>query len=100
MEQKGDLRRKTRSVVNAPLELGWTDRQGNEQLVRATVVDVSEHGIRVLMPEKLALQTYVTLRADKLGLHGRASVRNCLKQGNKYVTGLEFSGGLKWKPRE
>jgi len=24
-------------------------------------------------------------------------VRTCLKKGTKYVVGLEFSGGLKWK---
>jgi hypothetical protein len=99
MEQKGELRRKARSAVNAPVEIGWTDRQGNEQLVRATVVNISEDGIRVLLPEKLTPHTYVILRAGRLGLHGRASVRNCLKQGTKYVAGLEFSGGLKWKPQ-
>jgi hypothetical protein len=35
-----------------------------------------------------------------LGVHGRASVRSCTRKGTKYVVGLEFSAGLKWKPPE
>ena len=63
------------------------------------VVDVSEAGIRVEVPEPLDKQTYLTLQAASLGLHGSASVRTCARKGTKYVAGLEFSAGLKWKPK-
>jgi hypothetical protein len=32
-------------------------------------------------------------------LHGSASVKSCVRKGMKYLVGLEFSAGLKWKPK-
>jgi hypothetical protein len=55
--------------------------------------------MRVKVPESLAEHTLVTLRSDRLALHGRASVRNCVRQDVKYLVGLEFIGGLNWKGR-
>ena len=51
------------------------------------------------MGEPLEKQTYVTLQSPGLGLHGTASVRTCARKGMKYIVGLEFSAGLKWKPK-
>jgi len=98
VEQKGDLRRHRRTPLAAPVQLSWTDRDGNQKFAYAKILDVSESGMRVEAREPLAKQAYVALRADQAGLQGSASVRTCVKQGTKYVVGLEFSGGLKWKP--
>ena len=38
------------------------------------------------------------LDSDGLALHGTATVRNCTGKGFKFQVGLEFSGGMKWKP--
>jgi hypothetical protein len=99
-DNKGDLRRHDRTVVTAPVELNWTDARGMEKYITGQIIDVSESGMRIQTREALAKQTYVTLRADQIGLHGRASVRTCSKQGTKHVVGLEFAGGMKWKPKE
>ena len=56
--------------------------------------------MRVEMREPLAKQAYVAFRADQIALQGSASVRSCVKRDAKHVIGLEFSGGLKWKPKE
>jgi len=80
--------------------LNWTDARGTEKFITGQIIDISESGMRIQTRESLARQTYVTLRADQIGLHGRASVRTCVKQGTKHVVGLEFAGGLKWKPKE
>ena len=98
-DNKGDLRRHNRTSVTAPVALNWTDGRGAEKFITAQIIDVSESGMRIQTREALTRQTYVTLRADQIGLHGRASVRTCAKQGTKYVVGLEFAGGLKWKPK-
>ena len=98
--EKGDLRRHPRSVVAAPVQLSWTDGNGHERLVTARVVDISENGMRVESPEALVPGVYVNFRAERLHLLGSASVRSCKKQGTKYLAGLEFSGGLKWKPKQ
>lgn len=97
---KGNLRRHLRSEFNSPVQLSWTDRNGNEQRVSARIVDISETGVRVESPEPLVPGVYVSFRAERLRLQGSASVRVCKKQGTKYLAGLEFSGGLKWKPQE
>ena len=100
MDNKGDLRRQARRPITAPIQLSWTDIQGTEKFITARIVDISESGMRVQMREPLAKQTYVALRADQIGLQRRASVRTCVKQGTNHVVGLEFSGGLKWKPKK
>jgi len=66
---------------------------------RGRLVDISEAGMRVEVPEPLEKLTYLTVRADGLGIHGTASVRSCTRKGLKYVVGLEFSAGLQYKPK-
>jgi len=96
---EGELRRHTRSTKSAPVHVVWKDRQGVDNVIRGTIIDVSESGIRIELAEPLDKQTYVTLQSTSLGLHGSASVRSCTRKGVKYVVGLELSGGLKWKPK-
>jgi hypothetical protein len=98
MPHKGDLRRHERVLQGAPVQVSWKDPLGNEKFANAEILDVSEAGIRVKVPESLAEHTLVTLRSERLALHGRASVRSCDRQGAKYLVGLEFIGGLSWKP--
>ncbi len=100
MSHKGELRRHARADKSAPLQLIWKDRQGLDRFINGSILDVSESGIRVELREPLEKQTYVTLQAASLGLHGSASVRTCTRKGMKYIVGLEFSGGLKWKPKD
>jgi len=81
------------------VQLVWKDRQDIDRFMKGRILDVSESGIRVELPDPLDRQTYVTLQAASLGLHGSASVRSCVRKGMKYIVGLELSGGLKWKPK-
>jgi hypothetical protein len=99
MSQEGDLRRHARSTRSAPIQLVWKNRQGLDGFLNGRIIDVSESGIRVEVSDPLEKQTYVTLQAASLGLHGSASVRTCTRKGMKYLVGLEFSAGLKWKPK-
>jgi hypothetical protein len=96
---KGNMRRHDRSDVRSLVQLMWKDRYGNEKFTNAYTLDVSESGMRLEVPEQMPERSYVTMRADKLGLHGTASVRSCSRKGTKYVVGLEFSAGLKFKPK-
>jgi hypothetical protein len=75
----------------------WTDRQGHERFATARAIDICESGIRMQVPEALPERSFVRLRADKIGLAGTASVRSCIKKGTKFLVGLEFSGGMRWK---
>ena len=97
MSSKG-TRRHERSEISGLVQLSWKDRAGADKFSTARVLNISEVGMRIELPEPLPEQSYVTLRADKLKLIGRASVRTCQRKGSRYWIGLEFSGDMKWKP--
>jgi hypothetical protein len=99
MAQKGDIRRHSRTARTDPVQLNWKDRNGNPQMGRGRLVDISEAGMRIEVTEPLEKQTYVTVRAEALGIHGTASVKSCTRKGLKHLVGLEFSAGLQWKPK-
>lgn len=97
---RGNLRRSDRVTVESPVQVLWTDSSGTDKSVNGRTVDISEQGIRIRTPEPLVRGTYVTFLAAKVPLQGRASVRSCRQQGLAYLVGLEFSGGLRWKPKK
>jgi hypothetical protein len=99
MPRKGEIRRHERVPQSAPVQVSWQDRFGNEKFANAEILDVSEAGMRVKVSESLMAQTFVSLRSDSLALHGRAFAKSSVRQGAKYLVGLEFVGGLNWKPR-
>jgi len=98
MPDKGDIRRHERIPHATPIQVGWKDRFGNEKFASAEILDVSEAGMRVKVPESFAEHTLITFRSDRLALHGRASARSCVRHGANYLVGLEFVGGLNWRP--
>jgi hypothetical protein len=99
MAEKGNLRRHHRAQSRSIVQIGWKDQLGNEKYTKARILDISEAGMRVEVPERIPERSYVTLRADDLSLQGRGSVRTCHAKGIKYIVGVEFSAGMKWKPK-
>jgi hypothetical protein len=93
----GEMRRQDRVEVAVRVDVMWTDRQGHERFATARSIDICESGIRIQVPEALPERSYVRLRADRIALTGSASVRTCVKKGTKFLVGLEFSGGMRWK---
>ena len=99
MFKKGGIRRHQRMTEDAPVRLMWKDRFGGDKFVNGRVMDVSEEGMRIELPIQIEERIYVSFRADTIPLHGSASVRSCVRKTPKFVVGLEFSGGLRWKPK-
>jgi hypothetical protein len=99
MGREGELRRHARAEKSAPIQIVWQDSRGADRFVSGRSVDVSPSGMRAEVSEPIDKQTYVTLQCAALGLQGTASVRTCARKGAKYILGLEFSGGLQWKPK-
>ncbi len=93
------MRRQNRTAVSVPVQVMWKDRYGNDKFSTAQSIDVCESGMRLQAPEQIAERSFVVLKCDKLGLHGSASVRSCSRKGTRYLIGMEFGGGMKWKPR-
>src|SRR5579872_2913756 len=98
MSREGELRRDSRAEVSSPAQIVWQDRSGADHFMNGRALNVSPSGMRVEVGDPIEKQTYVTVQCASLGLHGRASVRSCTRKGLKYILGLEFSAGLKWKP--
>ena len=100
MGREGELRRHARVTKSAAVQIVWRDRAGIDRFVNGRTVDISESGIRIEILEPIEKQTYVNLQCSALGLRGAASVRSCTRKGMKYAVGLEFGGGLQWKPNQ
>jgi PilZ domain len=99
MSREGDLRRHARAEKSSPIQIVWQDRGGADRFVTGRSLDISPSGMRVEVSQPIDKQTYVTLQCAALGVQGTASVRTCTRKGAKYILGLEFSGGLQWKPK-
>jgi hypothetical protein len=100
MSRKGELRRHPRAEKSSRIQIIWQDRSGTDKFVNGRSLDISPAGMRVEVSEPIDKQIYVTVQCAALGVHGSASVRSCTRKGMKYVLGLEFSGGMQWKPSE
>jgi PilZ domain len=99
MSRDGELRRHERAEKSSPIQIVWQDRTGADKFVNGKSLDISPSGMRVEVSEQIEKRTYVTVQCAALGVHGTASVRTCTRKGMKYILGLEFSAGLKWKPK-
>ena len=97
--KRKDLRRCRRYVVEgATLRVSWLSVSGELKVVHhARVLNISEEGIAFELPEPAQLVTRVKLHSDKHRLLGEGTVRHCRRVGSKYVVGVEFSDGLRWR---
>lgn len=89
-----DLRRHTRIEFPGIVRLSW-QVNGQVKFARGRCLDLSESGMRVEVPEAIAVRSYVTVSAEKIKLSANASVRHCGRKGGKFLVGLEFSAPLK-----
>jgi hypothetical protein len=97
--KRKDLRRFRRYTVDgATLRVSWLSLSGELKMVHhARVLNISEEGIAFELPEPAQLVTRVKLQSDKHRLLGEGTVRHCRRVGSKYVVGVEFSDGLRWR---
>lgn len=86
--------------MDSPVQALWRDRSGSDNSVNGRVVDVSALGIRIRVPAPIEKGAYVTFNASKVPLQGTGSVKSCKQQGLGYMIGLEFTGGLRWRPKD
>ena len=66
--------------------------------VSGECLEVCRNGLRLETAEAIPVSTEVSLRALSLGLTGRGIVRYCHLHDGKFQVGLEFTGGLYWRP--
>ena len=97
--KRKDVRRHRRFAVhNSSLRVSWLDVQGQLKMAVARVLNVSESGMAVELPEKPLPTSMVRFQSEKHRLSGTAAVRHAYRFSSKWVVGVEFSDGLRWMP--
>jgi hypothetical protein len=95
-----DLRREDRQLCDQLMGIMWRDAAGDDKFMSAPMRDLSPSGAGLQLIEPVEVRSTVILRAEKLGIHGQGLVRYCSRQGIKYKIGVEFTGGMRWHPKE
>jgi len=99
--KRKDLRRVRRYAVDGTLRISWLGVTGSLMMLNhARVLNICEDGLAFELPEPALQGSRVKLQSDKHRLLGEASVRHCRREGAKYVIGVEFVDGLRWKAPE
>jgi hypothetical protein len=71
---------------------------GSPRKELAPVLNISENGALLETKHRYIPREYVTIEIADAKLKGQATVRYSDPKGMKYRTGIEFTGGLKFKP--
>jgi hypothetical protein len=98
--KRNDLRRNRRyATAGETIRVSWLGPTGTLKMVQqARVINISETGIAVEIPEPAQLLSRVKLQADKHNLLGEGTVRHCRRVGVQYIIGVEFVDDLRWRP--
>jgi hypothetical protein len=93
-----DTRRQPRFHVESKVHLHWITSRGGLERLSGFCVEVSPTGMRVRLDRVIPLQALVNLQSPELRLAGEAVVRHCARRSGQFLVGLEFVGGLEWRP--
>ena len=91
-----EFRKHARQPLDGRLRISWQDANGATRQCNGRIVDASESGFRIVLPERLELRSYVYLRVERYNFKTMACVRYCVRSGINCAAGLEFSGGVRF----
>jgi hypothetical protein len=95
-----NLRQHRRYKVGVGLmQLYWVDMNGNAKAARTRILDISEDGMSLLLPEA-AMPVRVRFHSDRYNVRGLGIVRYCKSAGPNFVIGVQFTENLHWSPPE
>jgi len=99
--KRKDLRRTRRYAVEGTLRVAWLGSNGSLKVAQnARVLNICEEGMAFELPEPAQLNSRVKLQSGKHKLLGEAAVRHSRREGGKYIVGVEFVDGLRWRAPE
>ena len=90
-----DRRRSPRFPYRGPVLIVWDAEYCRTRYLRAKFLEISEGGARIEIPEPLAPNAQVSLRAQQFDLYGSVAVKHVVRCGSRYAVGLEFSPKLR-----
>ena len=97
--KRKDLRKHRRYTVrDSTLRVSWLDAKGQLKMAHVKVLNVSEGGMALELPEAPLTNSMIRFQSERHKLVGSAALRHCRKVGVKYIVGVEFTDGLRWIP--
>jgi len=91
-----EVRRHRRTQMQARFRVMFRDGFGRERVGSARAVDISQTGVKLLLPERVNQKDVVQIESMPHKLNGAAQVRYCARAGMDYVIGLEFCAGMQY----
>lgn len=68
--------------------------QGQPRFALTKCVDISETGLRIESPEPVRPGTPIQLGAERIKLRGSATVKHSVRNGSKYLLGIQFTQAI------
>ena len=87
---EANRRRHSRTKINTPGWIEWTDECGLKRHVRGRCFDISSSGLRIVVHQPIPAGATVNVGIPKAALDLTGTVRHCRKNGLWYSVGLEF----------
>ncbi len=96
-----DKRRHMRMSGNrAIVRAAWMDQGGYLKMGQARLIDVSEGGLALELPDVPKVNSVLRFQCEKFQLYGLGSVKYASGGRGRCVVGLQFAAGSFWKSAE
>lgn len=86
-------RRHRRIPCINPVRISW-EEQGQPRFAITKCIDISQNGLRMESPYPVRPGTALLLAAERIKLRGSATVKNVVRNGSKYLLGLELTQAI------
>lgn len=96
--RKKEKRKSRRDPISGSLTILWGAHAQEERISRANLIDLSSHGAKFRLTEKIPSGAWLMFNYHQLGVSGRGTVRYCQLIKGAYQIGVEFSSGTGWNP--
>jgi len=94
MEKTYDRRKLVREILDATIELSWTDSDGVKHTALGTARDASSDGFSGVFPTYIATGQLISAEFKPLGLFGHGVVRHSTPVDEDFLIGMAYMGEL------
>jgi hypothetical protein len=90
--EKNRRRHRRISWIN-PVRISW-EELGEPRYALTKCLDISETGLRIESPRPMRAGSTVLIASERIRFTGSAIVRNMVRNGSKYLVGLQFTKAI------
>jgi len=85
-----ESRRAWRQPMTSAVRVGWINDEKRMEYTAGAGIDMAESGLAILAEQRLRLSALVHVEVDERGLVAIGRVRNCVRRGKSWRTGIEL----------